>query len=432
MFLILTSTSKVKSEALAEAIFENQSLKWKPEDNRSFRLAYFSSEFTFPKSQRPEQPLVIPKENEDNLKDSALERIEVLEELYRKDPNQILDNLIEISFNPKLYPTTIYCRKPYQTNDLPKTIIQNYREFDKVKEGDFHWISVESGLRLDKSLKDMVDFQVYDRQRNHLFQFRKPQITVIEDIKSPKSDQEKKVKTLFEKYYQLDIFQSKSFGDYLEDKLGWSSKDWYRRLERNKDKLSRTDTLNQSFSEILPHLNLYKMIKFDSNFKKGVNFWDICPIFSDYRNLQEFKKYLPQLLESDCQNFNPTKIVGLESRGLWLSPYFSDYYQVGWVPVRKPKKLPNKVYNVKYQKEYGFDELEIQADALTSDDKVLIVDDLLATGGSLKACQEVIKQTGAKIIGALILGRIPIEMVHQFDFPVLIFLNPIEYKNNHE
>jgi adenine/guanine phosphoribosyltransferase-like PRPP-binding protein len=106
-----------------------------------------------------------------------------------------------------------------------------------------------------------------------------------------------------------------------------------------------------------------------------------------------------------------------------LAPYLSEYYNVGWVPVSKP-------FHVEYQKEYGFDELEIQTDSLNSDDNVLIVDDILSTGSSLYASQELIKKTGANIIGAVILGKNPIQISYNFDFPILILLNPVEYKIN--
>lgn len=94
-----------------------------------------------------------------------------------------------------------------------------------------------------------------------------------------------------------------------------------------------------------------------------------------------------------------TKVVGSEARGFLLGAPIAYRMDVGFVPARKPGKLPRAVFSQAYALEYGTDELQIHCDALGPDDKVLIVDDLVATAGTTVATAKLIEQTGAKIEG---------------------------------
>lgn len=93
-----------------------------------------------------------------------------------------------------------------------------------------------------------------------------------------------------------------------------------------------------------------------------------------------------------------TKVVGIESRGFILAPAVAEAIGAGFVPIRKPGKLPAEVVEESYQKEYGVDTIQIHKDALNADDVVLLHDDLLATGGTMKAAINLCKKFGVKKI----------------------------------
>ena len=96
-------------------------------------------------------------------------------------------------------------------------------------------------------------------------------------------------------------------------------------------------------------------------------------------------------------------VVGAESRGFIFGIAIAQALSAGFVPVRKPGKLPWKVHGVNYALEYGQDRLEIHADALKKGQRVLMVDDLLATGGTMQACCQLVELCGASIAGITVL-----------------------------
>ncbi len=93
------------------------------------------------------------------------------------------------------------------------------------------------------------------------------------------------------------------------------------------------------------------------------------------------------------------KVVGMESRGFMFGPIVAYNLNAGFVPVRKPGKLPSKSISQSYALEYGTDTLEMHADAIEPGDRVLIVDDLIATGGTAKASIDLVEQCGGKVVG---------------------------------
>jgi len=125
--------------------------------------------------------------------------------------------------------------------------------------------------------------------------------------------------------------------------------------------------------------------------KKGILFRDVTGILD---NAQAFELSI-ELLKKRYEGQGFTKVVGTEARGFLFGAPLALALGVGFVPVRKPGKLPRATYAQDYQLEYGTDTLEIHQDALTADDNVLIVDDLLATGGTIEATTKLIRKIGA-------------------------------------
>lgn len=115
--------------------------------------------------------------------------------------------------------------------------------------------------------------------------------------------------------------------------------------------------------------------------KKGILFKDFTTVFKDKDALHE----LTEVLATMYANRGITKVVGIESRGFIMGPIIAEKIGAGFVPMRKPGKLPAETWSESYTKEYGTDTIEIHVDALNENDVVLLHDDLLATGGTMYA-----------------------------------------------
>ncbi|MEI6894278.1 MAG: adenine phosphoribosyltransferase [Colwellia sp.] len=126
---------------------------------------------------------------------------------------------------------------------------------------------------------------------------------------------------------------------------------------------------------------------------KGVMFRDVTSLLED---AQAFSLTI-ELLANTYKNRGFTKVVGTEARGFLFGAPLALALNIGFVVVRKPGKLPRDTYSQVYQLEYGQDVLEIHQDALTCEDKVLIIDDLLATGGTIEATTKLIRRLGAQV-----------------------------------
>jgi len=129
--------------------------------------------------------------------------------------------------------------------------------------------------------------------------------------------------------------------------------------------------------------------------KPGILFRDVTTLI---QNKDAFKKSV-DLLSKKYKNKGFDKVVGVEARGFIFGAAVAYKIGAGFVPVRKKGKLPYKAISVTYELEYGTDTLEIHKDAITSGEKVLIIDDLLATGGTVKAVTELVNRLGGKISG---------------------------------
>ena len=143
-------------------------------------------------------------------------------------------------------------------------------------------------------------------------------------------------------------------------------------------------------------MNLTDYIKNIPNFpKKGILFRDISPLLKSPEGWGAAMRQLGLF----CERLNPDLIVGIESRGFIVGSALATQQRMGFVPVRKKGKLPGKVLGVDYTLEYGKDRLEIQSDALQGNPRVLLVDDLLATGGTVDAASELIERVGGQLVG---------------------------------
>lgn len=124
--------------------------------------------------------------------------------------------------------------------------------------------------------------------------------------------------------------------------------------------------------------------------KPGILFRDVTSVLQQHDAFQA----CIDLLKTQYAHLNFDKVVGTEARGFLFGAPLALELGVGFVPVRKPKKLPREVISESYELEYGTDELEIHKDAISPGDKVLMIDDLLATGGTMIATANLIRRLG--------------------------------------
>ena len=129
--------------------------------------------------------------------------------------------------------------------------------------------------------------------------------------------------------------------------------------------------------------------------KPGILFYDITTLLKDGDGFRQAIDVVVEPYRSAPINL----VVGVESRGFILGAAVADRLGVGFVPVRKPGKLPSQTVSASYELEYGADALEMHHDAVATGERVLIVDDLLATGGTAQATVSLLKQSGAQIVG---------------------------------
>jgi adenine phosphoribosyltransferase len=147
-------------------------------------------------------------------------------------------------------------------------------------------------------------------------------------------------------------------------------------------------------------IDLKQRIRNVPNFpKKGVGFKDITTLIGDGAALHEAIARMKELYRDERIDV----IVGIESRGFLFAAILAYELGIGIVPVRKPGKLPHKTIAETYELEYGTDSLEIHADALKKNQRVLVVDDLLATGGTVQAAIRLVEKLGGEVTGCCFL-----------------------------
>jgi len=132
--------------------------------------------------------------------------------------------------------------------------------------------------------------------------------------------------------------------------------------------------------------------------QQGIIFRDITPLLADPNGLKQvIQDFKTKFIELNVGAIDA--IIGIESRGFILGAPLAMELGCGFIPVRKPKKLPSAVFRVEYALEYGTDTLEMHQDAIASCKRVVIIDDVIATGGTAAAAAKLVKQSGAELVG---------------------------------
>jgi adenine phosphoribosyltransferase len=148
------------------------------------------------------------------------------------------------------------------------------------------------------------------------------------------------------------------------------------------------------------HESLTALIRDIPDFPKpGIRYKDITPLLSDPSGLS----LAVELMANPWRDHRPDLVVGAESRGFIFGTALAQSLSCGFVPVRKPGKLPYETVSVDYELEYGTDTLEMHKDAIKPGQKVLLVDDLIATGGTAKAACDLIQRLGGEVLGLVVL-----------------------------
>ena len=148
--------------------------------------------------------------------------------------------------------------------------------------------------------------------------------------------------------------------------------------------------------------------------EKGIVFKDITPLLNDAKALREVSRSLLALVE-DCR---VDKVVGMESRGFFFAPMLAERLEAGFIPVRKDGKLPAHKISASYALEYGEDALEIHSDSIQKGERILIHDDVLATGGTAKAVCELVERLGGEVVQCVFLLQLDalkgVDKLHEY------------------
>jgi adenine phosphoribosyltransferase len=137
--------------------------------------------------------------------------------------------------------------------------------------------------------------------------------------------------------------------------------------------------------------------------KKGILFRDITTLLGDAR---AFRKAVDELVQP-WSGAKIDKVAGIEARGFILGGAVAHQLSAGFIPIRKKGKLPHKTVSVSYALEYGTDQIEMHVDALEKGEKVILVDDLIATGGTAEAAVKLLQQMGAQVVAACFVIDLP-------------------------
>ena len=164
--------------------------------------------------------------------------------------------------------------------------------------------------------------------------------------------------------------------------------------QRPKTKDQRPKTKDQRPIQPMDHLK--QLIREVPDFPKpGINFYDITTLLKHPEGLRN----TVDALAAEFEGEKVDSVIGVEARGFIFAPALAYNLNAGFVPVRKPRKLPAECASISYDLEYGQDTLEIHRDAVGNGHRVIIADDLLATGGTARAVVDLVEQLGGKVVG---------------------------------
>ena len=140
--------------------------------------------------------------------------------------------------------------------------------------------------------------------------------------------------------------------------------------------------------------NIEKYIRNIKEFHKpGIVFKDITPLLADAQAMQNTTKALLKIIPP-----NIDKVIGIEARGFFFGTLLAEHLNAGFIPIRKPGKLPYETFTETYALEYGTDSLSMHTDAIQAGERVLIHDDVLATGGTAAAVVNLVEKAGGKVV----------------------------------
>ncbi|CAH0552029.1 unnamed protein product [Brassicogethes aeneus] len=179
-------------------------------------------------------------------------------------------------------------------------------------------------------------------------------------------------------------------------------------------------SLNEKIDIIKKHIKVYPDFP-----KRGVLFRDIFSVLLEPEIFQILKDVIVEIAKDIKRKNDYNCVVGLDARGFILGPLLALELNLPFVPIRKVGKLPGDTYQIKYQLEYGEAICEIQKDSIKPGSKVLIVDDLLATGGTLEAARQLVLLSGSSVVACFIIMELadlagrnkvqaPVESILQF------------------
>ena len=137
--------------------------------------------------------------------------------------------------------------------------------------------------------------------------------------------------------------------------------------------------------------------------KPGIQFRDITTLLEDAAG---FQKTIKELVDP-LRDVRIDRVAGIEARGFILGGAIAQQLSVGFIAIRKKGKLPWSTHSVEYELEYGTDEMEVHVNSISPGDKVLLVDDLIATGGSACAAAELVRRSGGEVVGASFIVDLP-------------------------
>ncbi len=154
---------------------------------------------------------------------------------------------------------------------------------------------------------------------------------------------------------------------------------------------------------LLSETELKRLIQDVPDFpREGINFKDVSPLLKDATDFSSAVSLMAQPFETEEIEY----VAGIEARGFILGSALANLLNLGFIPIRKPGKLPGEIVAQNYVLEYGESSLEMQRDAVPKGSKVLIVDDILATGGTAKSAATLVERIGGRVVGFVFLASL--------------------------